>query len=368
MVDERATRRRFLVAAGATFGAGVSGCFSPPAAEQSQVEASSESGSQQEPLGEQQEGDSVYSRVYEETIDSVVLVRVYGGVYGQGTGTGFVYDDEHLLTNHHVVGGSDDVELQYSAGEWRSASIVASDPYSDLAVLETPDRSDYATPLSLSESDPVVGQEVVALGNPLGLNASVSRGIVSGVNRSLPSPAGFSIPDAIQTDAAVNPGNSGGPMVNLDGGVEGVIFAGGGQNIGFGISSALTRRVVPRLIEDGEYEHSYVGVLLTEVTPSIAEANDLDRSRGVIVTEVLPDTPADDALQGSDGQSAVNGISVPVGGDVVIEIEGVPIPNQNELSSYLSLETSPGDTIEITVIRDGTRQTVELTLTSRPDP
>lgn len=351
MSDTETTRRRVLLATGAALVGGLAGCVNAPEPEESEAVSSPQIESNAE---------SPYTAVYEAVIDSVVLVQVTGSAFGQGEGTGFVYDDEHLITNDHVVMGADEIDVQFEGGEWRSASVVGTDPHSDLAVLNVDDRPDSATPLRLSESDAVVGQEVVAIGNPLGLDASVSRGIVSGVNRSLPSPTQFNIPDAIQTDAAVNPGNSGGPLVNLDGDVEGVIFAGGGDNIGFAISAALTRRVVPSLVETGEYEHSYLGVQFAPVTPDVAEANDLEEARGVLIAGVESGGPVDGRLRTDENPASLEG-------DIVVGIDGTEIPDRNAFSSYLALETSPGETVSMTVIRDGVEQSISVTLGSRND-
>ncbi|ELY50099.1 peptidase S1 and S6 chymotrypsin/Hap [Natronolimnohabitans innermongolicus JCM 12255] len=317
------------------------------------------------------EGDGRYTEIYEETIDDVVLVNVFGvegpmQENGSGLGSGFVVDD-YVVTNNHVVATADEVELQFRDEQWRAAEVVGTDLHSDLAVLEVDDVPDAADGLSFATDEPEIGAEVLALGNPLGLDASISQGIISGVDRSLPSPGGFSIPAAIQTDAPVNPGNSGGPLVDLDGDVVGVVFAGAGQTIGFAISAALADRVVSALVEDGEYEHPYMGVSVLPVGPLVAEANDLEEPRGVLVTDVEPDAPAADVLQPADGGATVDGDFVPVGGDVIVAIGDTEIPNQDQLSAVLALETSPGDTIEVEVVRDGERETVDVTLEPRPD-
>jgi len=353
MTDRETTRRRVLSATGAVLVGGIAGCVGTP--------EPGDDGEETATAPQVEKGDeNAYTAVYETVIDSVVLVQVTGSEFGQGEGTGFVYDDEHLVTNDHVVAGADEIDIQFEGGQWRPAEIVGTDPHSDLAVLDVEDIPESATPLSLSETDAAVGQEVVAIGNPLGLDASVSRGIVSGVERSLPSPTEFNIPDAIQTDAAVNPGNSGGPLVNLDGGVEGVIFAGGGDNIGFAISAALARRVVPSLIETGEYDHSYLGVQFTPVTPEVADANDLEAARGVLITGVESGGPA-------DGQLETNASPESPEGDVVTGIDGTEIPDENAFSSHLALETSPDETISMTVVRDGVEQSVSVTLGARSD-
>jgi len=312
--------------------------------------------------------DDRYANVYEETIDDVVLVSVAGVDEARpgGLGSGFVVDD-YVVTNEHVVGDADEVELQFRDEQWRTGSVLGTDVHSDLAVLEVDELPDAVDGFSLADDEPEIGQEVLALGNPLGLDASVSRGIVSGVDRSLPSPTGFSIPAAIQTDAPVDPGNSGGPLVDLDGDVLGIVFAGAGRTVGFAISGRLADRVVPALVEDGEYQHAYMGVGVEPVGPLIADANDLEEPRGVLIVDVASDAPAAGVLEPADGVSVVDGAPVPVGGDVVVAIDDEEIPNQEQLSSYLALETSPGDEIDVEVIRDGERETVGVTLEERPD-
>jgi S1-C subfamily serine protease len=353
-----------LAAAGTALAVGIAGCEAP-------------AGSRGE-TGGSGEGNA-YTQVYRETVESVVLIRAIGS-QRSGQGSGFVLrnpDDtqsggkHYLLTNEHVAGGADEIEVLYSREDWRTGEITATDYYSDLAVVAVEDPPDYATPLSLIDQEPPVGTRIVAIGNPFGLDKSISAGIISGTNRSMQvnynRPGGFSIPDAVQTDAALNPGNSGGPMLTLDGEVVGVVRAGRGDNIGFGISAALSRRVATSLIEDGEYEHSYMGVGLSSVSPTIADANDLDTTQGVIVTSVRGDGPSDGVLQGSsEGQQ--NGVPVPIGGDVITAIDGVDVATLNELSTFLALNTSPDDTISMTVIQDGEEQTVDLTLGTRPPP
>ncbi|WP_255151247.1 S1C family serine protease [Halorarius halobius] len=348
-------RRRFLQLSASAAAAGLAGCSAGYTPAQSEPKGRSQ---QEEPAPE-----SVFTQVYREVIDSVVQIET-----DASAGTAFVFDDGHVVTNAHVVGDAEAADVRFRDGTWRAATVAGTDAYSDLAAVAVDDRPDAATPLPLQSPDPVVGQEVVAIGNPFGLSGSLTTGVVSGVNRSIPSPAGFRIPDSVQTDAAVNPGNSGGPLVSLEGEVVAVINSGGGDNVAFGISAPLTRRVVPALIADGEYDHSYVGVGLRPVTPEVAEANGLAEPVGIIVTEVFPGTPAAGVLEGSDETAVVDGIEVPVGGDVVVAIDDVRILTAEDLGSYLALHTSPGQTVRLTVVRDGTERTVPLELGERPPP
>ncbi|ELY48372.1 S1C family serine protease [Natronorubrum sulfidifaciens] len=363
--EETITRRRALrLAAGTVTALGASGSASA----QSRLRATTGDSS-----GAIQDGvpdtERLYVDVYEETIDDVVLVNVFGTDEEQagGLGSGFVIDDEHVVTNHHVVAGGSEIELQFRDEQWRTVSVVGTDIHSDLAVLAVDDMPDGPGGLAFADGAPEIGAEVLALGNPLGLDASISQGIISGIDRSLPSPTGFSIPAAIQTDAPVNPGNSGGPLVDLEGDVVGVVFAGAGQAIGFAISGLLADRVVPALIEDGAYDHPYMGVSVLPVGPLIADANDLEQPRGVLVTEIAPNAPADGVLEPAASITTVDGDAVPTDGDVIVAIGDREIPNQSQLSSTLALETAPGETVTIEVIRDGERQTVDLTLEPRPD-
>ena len=315
---------------------------------------------------------SDYTRLYEGTIDSVVTLRVATeeGVVG---GSGFVYDRRgHVVTNAHVVGDSETVEVRFRNGEWHTGTVVGTDPYTDLAVVRVARPPASAEPLPIAEGTPRPGERVVALGNPFGLEGSITSGIVSGVNRTMPTENGFSIPDVVQTDAPINPGNSGGPLVSVDGAVVGVNTAGiraaQAENVGFAVSAAVVERVVPALVATGRYEHSFVGIFTLEVTPTIAEANGLAEPRGLLVVGIPNGGPADGVLQPTSSNATVDGGTVPTDGDVIVAVDGRPIDTHQALSRYLALHTSPGQTISITVLREGERRTVELELGSRPPP
>lgn len=317
---------------------------------------------------------ATYEEVYESIVDSVAFLRVAGvedpqtGTPGQGQGSGFLYDDRHIVTNEHVVAGAEEVDVRYTDGAWSTTEVLGADPYSDLAVLEVDHVPEDAEPLTLATDSPRVGQEVLAIGNPFGLEGSMSQGIVSGVDRVLEMPGqGFAYPNVVQTDAGINPGNSGGPLVDLEGEVVGVINAAGGDNVGFAISAALADRVVPELIEEGEYRHSVLGIHQLTVDPTIAEENDLPEADGVIVAEVVEDGPADGVLEGRTDEVQHDDRTIPVGGDVILELAGEPIPDHHALARVLALETSPEETVEVEVYRDGGRATVEVTLGDRAE-
>jgi S1-C subfamily serine protease len=380
MKQKTPSRRAFLAASAGVLAAGVAGCSAAPgsdgdgAADGATGESNGDGAdgtNDAEPANVEtlaQSPDSPYVGAYRATVDSVARVRVYTET-GVGGGTGWLYDEDHLVTNQHVVAGGTDFYVRFPEGGWVTSEVVGADLYSDLAVLEVDSTPESATPLTLREADPPVGTEVIAIGNPFERTGSVSSGIVSGVDRTLQLENNFSIPDAIQTDAAANPGNSGGPLVALDGDVVGVINSGEGNDVSFAISAALTRRVVPELLADGDYDHSYMGIRLVSVDPLLAQANDIEDGWGVYVSEVVSGSPSDGVLQGSTGSTTVDDVpGVETGGDVIVAMEDTPIPQQEALSTFLAIQTSPGDTIEITVLRDGSEQTVDLTLGSRPEP
>ncbi|WP_117365143.1 S1C family serine protease [Natrarchaeobaculum sulfurireducens] len=367
MNDFRPDRRQFLSLVGVSGGLSLAGCTEPR--RDGGVEGGSAHSIDRDDLAD----GSTFTDVYDAVIESVTQVRVFGvddpltDQEGQGQGSGFVYDENHVVTNEHVVAGGEEVDLQYITGDWTSTRIVGTDRLSDLAVLEVEHIPEEATPLPLAQDRPVVGQQVLAVGNPFGLEGSMSQGVVSGVDRTIEAPGqDFSFPNVIQTDAAVNPGNSGGPLVDLDGNVIGVVHAGGGENIGFAISAALANRVVPALLEDGEFEHSYLGIQLASVDRFIAEENDLEEAAGIAVVGVVDGGPADGVLEEATSTTERGGEPVPVGGDVIVELDGEPIPDRHALSTFLALETSPGNELEVRLWRDGEIVVETLVLGTRP--
>jgi S1-C subfamily serine protease len=360
------TTRRGLLAAAAALAAGCAegttapepdpGPYTPP--ETVRTRAPNET---VQPGGDPPSGP--YRRVFEAAAPSVAAVRAE-----RGSGTAYAWDGERLVTNQHVVEDAERVAVQYGRDDWGEARVVATDVYADLAVLATPERPSYVEALPLVDYPPAVGQEAVVIGTPFGLRNTLTTGVVSGVDRSLQAATGFSVPGAVQTDAAVNPGNSGGPLLSLDGAVLGVVSAGGGENVGFGIPPQLVRRVVPALVEFGDYQHPFLGVTLAAVTPDVAAANDLPRAGGVIVVDVLRDGPADGVLRPSDDRRAADGGRVPVGGDVVVSFAGTTVASVSDLLTELSFRTFPGDEVAVRVRRDGSvrEETVEVGV--RPGP
>ncbi len=310
-----------------------------------------------------------FAELYDETIDSVVLVGTAGG-----QGSGFVYEafdngTSYVVTNEHVLGDAGRVEIRFRRGESRTGTVVGTAAAADLGVVRVTGTPGYVSALPLADSVPEPGRKVAAFGSPFGLRGTVTQGIVSSTDRAVPTARGFLIPDVVQTDAAINPGNSGGPLVTCDGEVVGVNTAGipaaQAENIGFAVSAPLVGRVVPRLIATGEFEFAYLGVRTTEVTPTMAEAMGLETTRGVMVVETVAGGPAAGVLEGATGVVTVGDRTVRVGGDVVLAIDGEPVRTAEDLSGYLATEASPGDEVTLTVVRDGERRNVTVTLGGR---
>ncbi|WP_277555280.1 S1C family serine protease [Halobaculum limi] len=313
-----------------------------------------------------------YEELYRSVVPSVVSVYADGGGETRGAGSGFVYDEAHVVTNDHVVGDRRTVRVRFADGSWLEGTVVGVDAYTDLAVVEVP-RMD-AAPLPIATEESIPGRPVAALGNPMGLDGSITAGIVSGVNRSMPMHGGFAVPDVVQTDAAINPGNSGGPLVaaTADGRYEviGVNRAKGGDNIGFAISARLIRRVVPTLIADGLYRHPYLRVRTMDVTPVVAEANGLAETGGVLVVDIGKRGPAggDDGLRACSRTAVLGDREIPVGGDIVVAADDEPVRTHEELVRHLILHGEPGATVSLSVYREdetGTR-TIEVELAERP--
>jgi S1-C subfamily serine protease len=296
----------------------------------------------------------------------------------QGQGSGFVYDtDGHIVTNNHVVADADKVEVTFYDGTTVEAHVIGSDPDSDLAVVEVNIAPESLRPIEWGDSDLLrVGQRAVAIGNPFGLEGTLTSGIISALGRSLPTEQGaFRIPEIIQTDAAINPGNSGGPLLNSLGQVIGINTAivpnrsAFGERsflgVGFAVPANLVKRVIPSLIEFGEYRHPWIGFSGNSVTPEIAAEMNLPEATGALVAEVISGSPADKAgLRG--GTREVIGINTLLGGDVIIGIDGEPVREFDDLLSFLSRKGEVGKAVMLTIIRDGKQQTLQLTLDTRP--
>ena len=329
---------------------------------------------------------NLYQRVNPSVVNIVVTVEDNSIVNNnnpfpaQGQGSGFIVDNEgHIVTNNHVINEADEVEVTFFDGSIVEAEVVGADPDSDLAIIKVDVPAESLRPIIWADSDQIlVGQRAVAIGNPFGLDGTLTTGIISALGRSLPTENRFRIPEIIQTDAAINPGNSGGPLLNSQGEVIGVntaIVPNRGNlgersflGVGFAVPANLVRRVTSSLIEDGEYQHPWIGFQGHDVTPDVAEAMKLPNISGAIVTQVLSGSPADDAgLRGATRDIELdNGGIVQVGGDIIIGIDGEAIAEFNDLLSYLSSKGEVDKVVALTIIRDGKEQQIELTLGARP--
>ena len=340
---------------------------------------------------------AVFANIYEQVNPSVVNVTVLGTVQSNlsdeftprgvdpddfvviSTGSGFVWDAEgHIVTNNHVVEGAEQVQVTFEDGAVAVAEVVGTDVDSDLAALRiNPEGYRLAPVVRASLDDVHVGMRVVAIGNPFGLEGTLTSGIVSAIGRSIPARGGFSIPDSIQTDAAINPGNSGGPLLNERGeliGVNAQIRSDVRSNsgVGFAIPVNIVERVVPALIRSGKYAHSYMGVSGGTLSPICADALGVPKTlRGALVIDVLPQTPAASAgLRGGTEAAETEYPSIcpdRAGGDVIVAIEGEPVTKFDDVLSYLQRNTSPGDTVSLSIWRNGQTEEVELTLAPRPE-
>ena len=276
----------------------------------------------------------------------------------------------HVVTNQHVVDGATDVTVRFWDGSTYSAEIVGTDASTDLAVLSVDAPDAKLHPLTLgSSSSLAVGDGVIAVGSPFGLEGTVTSGIVSALHRQIEAPNNFSIDDAIQTDAAINHGNSGGPLLDSLGRVVGVNSqieseSGGNDGVGFAVPSDTIKPIVAQLIAGGSVSHAYLGVSVTTVTQSAADK--LDLTAGVALTSVRDGTPAAEAgLRAATDATVSGGEEVPTGGDVITALDGDPVSTAEELRARIDAK-QPGDELEVTYVRNGDTRTVTLTLADRP--
>ncbi|MFC2037619.1 S1C family serine protease [Chloroflexota bacterium] len=312
---------------------------------------------------------------------SYVTYRFMGTVPEEGTGSGFVYDTKgHILTNYHVIEDAEELLVTLADGQVYEAEVVGSDPTNDLAMLHIEAGENLPEPLVLGDSNKLrVGQFVVAIGNPFGLQQTLTTGVVSALGRVIESPEyNRFIGEAIQTDAAINPGNSGGPMLDLSGRVIGINSqiispSGASAGIGFAVSAQTVQRVVPELIERGYYAHPWLGADMMPLTASIArvlrEAGaEVPADAGLLVLGTAANGPAARAgIQGGSRWVRVGRRSqLPVGGDVIVAIDGRPATDLQLLTVYLETETAIGETVQLTILRGGKELVVRVTLAEQP--
>ena len=313
-----------------------------------------------------------FIELYNTTRNSVVLIET-----DIGSGSGWIYDTNgHIITNNHVVENTNWIRVTFQSGTIIQATLVGRDPYSDMAVIKINASDEPLFPLEIGVSaDLLVGETVTAIGNPFGLDNTMTAGIVSATGRQMSTINNYAIVDVIQTDAAINPGNSGGPLFNLKGKVVGMntaIISSTSEfsGISFAIPSDTIQREVEALIENGSYEHPWLGVSGLNLAPQFAEAMGLiNTTNGTLVVEILEGGPADIAgILDSSDTVIIGGFTYSIGGDVIIGINGVIMETFYELQVYLTRNTSPGDIVTMNVIRDGEVIEVPFTLGSRPPP
>ncbi|MDQ3970852.1 MAG: trypsin-like peptidase domain-containing protein [Thermoproteota archaeon] len=358
-------------------------------------------------IGEADEGSNnnnnnslTFKELFARAKDSVVQVTVSGTPLSFvnnsafGIGSGFVFDSQsHIITNNHVIYGGSNVTVTFSNGTIYTAEVVGADMFSDIAVLKVVTKEEESAqgvsegfiPLPLGNSSMLaIGDEVAAIGNPFGLTGSMTTGVVSGLGRLIPiqttnitttpEARAFSIPNIIQTDAAINPGNSGGPLLNMNGEVVGLNTAvlSSGQffsGIGFSIPSDTLRIIVPALIANGTYLHPWVGVAGTDITPEIALALGLEEARGLLVVDITPGSPADKSgIRGGDMPvTNITGIEeLRLGGDIIMNVDDQRVNKTDDLLSYIETNKQVGDTVTMTILRDGSLMEIGLVLGSRP--
>jgi S1-C subfamily serine protease len=306
-------------------------------------------------------------QIYDRASKAVVEITATGGGSSfddpatRAQGSGFVYDRKgHIVTNEHVVEGASSISVSFWNGSTFAAELVGTDPSTDLAVIKVDAPVSLLEPLRIGDSNAVaVGDVVLALGSPFGLEGTVTSGIVSALHRQMTAPNNFTITDTIQTDAAINHGNSGGPLLDRRGRVIGVNAqiesdSGGSDGVGFAIPSNTVRSIARRLIDSGEVRHAYLGITMVAVPG------------GVAVTEVQIGTPAERAgLRAATGTRTVDGQEAPSGGDVITAFAGHAVDSTAALQSAVDAKR-PGDKVSITILRDGTRRTIDVTLAVQP--
>ena len=325
-------------------------------------------------------GEISLADLFEKSDDGVVKVSVRKLSEiptGSSVGSGFVYDvSGHIITNNHVVEDSQKTTVTFLDGTSYNAKVIGTDPYTDLAVIKVDVNPSLLHPLPLGNSSTLrVGDQVAAIGNPFGLSGSMTSGIVSQLGRLLSTPgtASFSIPDVIQTDAAVNPGNSGGPLLNMKGQVIGIntaIQSGTGEfaGIGFAVPSNTVSKIVPVLIKESKYKHPWLGISGIDIDPDLASILGLQDTRGLLVVSIVKDSPAEKAgLHGSTETKEIDGIKYQIGGDIILSVDHTDVRKIDDILIHLQREKKVGDTIDLEILREGRVTNFELTLEERPN-
>ena len=312
--------------------------------------------------------------IFEKSEESIVQVSVLRGDLDGGMGSGFVYSDEgYVITNQHVVRDAEKVMITFLDGESYIGDVIGRDRDLDIAVVKVNPSNTYLQPIKIGDSSKLkVGEKIAAIGNPFGLSGSMTSGIVSQKGRLLPQESGYSIPDVIQTDDAINPGNSGGPLINMKGEVVGINTAiqsatGEFSGIGFAVPSNTVKKVVPVLIDKGEFKHPWMGISGTDVDPELAEARGLNSSKGFLVVSVIEESPAEQAgLVGVTETEEIDGREIALDGDIIISIDEKTVRKISDILVHLQREKSVGDEMVLTINRNGDIMELTMILEERP--
>jgi len=292
-----------------------------------------------------------------------------------GVGSGFVFDKKgHIITNAHVVDDAKKVVVTFLDGRSYNAEIIGTDEFTDLAIIKVNADLTLLRPLPLGDSSNLkVGEPIAAIGNPFGLSGSMTSGIISQLGRLLPSGSGYSIPDVIQTDAAINPGNSGGPLLNMRSEIVGINTAiqsatGEFTGVGFAIPSKTIAKIVPTLIEKGEYKHPWIGISGRDIDPDLAKVLGLKDAVGFLVVTVVENSPASKAgLIGSEKIIEVQGVNYPMGGDIILSVDGIEVRKIADILIHLQRAKSVGDEMVLEILRDNRTTNVTIILQERPN-
>ena len=316
--------------------------------------------------------------IFEKDESGVVKVNVQRSEtsnVANGVGSGFVFDKKgHIIKNAHVINDAKKIVITFLDGRSYNAEIIGIDEFTDIAVIKVNADLTLLHPLALGDSSNLkVGETIAAIGNPFGLSGSMTSGIVSQLGRLLPSGAGYSIPDIIQTDAAINPGNSGGPLLNMRGEVVGINTAiqsttGEFTGVGFAIPSQTIAKIVPTLIERGEYDHPWIGISGRDIDPDLAKVLGLKDTVGFLIVTVVENSPASKAgLIGSDKIIEVEGVNYTIGGDIIVSVDGIEVRKIDDILIYLQRAKSVGDEMVLEILRDNRTTDITVILQERPN-
>ncbi|MBC8263437.1 MAG: trypsin-like peptidase domain-containing protein [Anaerolineales bacterium] len=331
---------------------------------------------------EEQRVISVYQRTSPAVVNITTQVLRHSFFYGlipeEGSGSGFVYDyDGHVITNYHVVADASEIVVSFGKDKELPAEIIGIDPLNDLAVLQVDDLPEDVEPIPLGDSDALqVGQRAIAIGNPFGqFERTLTVGVVSAVNRTVKTDEDLVLRGVIQTDASINRGNSGGPLLDSSGrliGVNSALFSPTGASAGVGLAIPVNKlkQVVPELIQHGRYPHPWLGIedLGYDLYPELAQALELPVDRGLLIAQLYRNSPAVRAgLRGATEEVIYRRRRILVGGDILTAIDGAPLRNWDDLDAYLQEQTEVGQTVTLTIWRGDQEMIFEVKLGEMPE-